>query len=415
VSRIAVLGSGISGLAAAWLLSRRHDVDLFERAPRLGGHTHTHLIDRPHGRVALDTGFLVHNDRTYPNLVRLFRELGVETLDSDMSFAVTWPARDLEYSSRDLNGFFATRRNLVRPAHFALFFEIARFSRIAPRLLAQPGAERVSLGAFLDEHRFGAAFTEQFLFPMASAVWSASLDSLREFPAVTLIQFFQNHGMLAFVDRPTWKIVRGGSSAYIPHLTAPLSGRVHVNAEATGVCRTADGVEIQFANRPAVRADEVVFACHGDEVLPLLTDATPAEKDVLGAFRTTTNEAWLHTDAGYLPRRAAARAAWNYRLGDASTGATLTYDLNRLQRLDAPESYCTTLNPPAPIEASKVLARMTYTHPLYTREAIAAQTRWAAVSGRHRAHFCGAYWFYGFHEDGLRSAIRVAEALGVAW
>ena len=415
MSRIAVLGSGISGLAAAWLLSRRHEVHLFERAARLGGHTHTHRLDRPHGPVALDTGFLVHNDRTYPNLVRLFRELGVETFASDMSFAVSWPARDYEYSSRDLNGFFATRRHLVTPSHYRLFFEIARFSRIAPRLLDAPGGDRATLGDFLDAHGFGTAFTERFLVPMASAVWSAAPDTVRAFPAVTLIQFFDNHGMLAFRHRPAWCAVRGGSDTYVPKLAAPLGSRVHTGAAPSRVTRTADAVRLEFATRPPMEADAVVFACHGDEVLPVLADATPVEREVLGAFRSTTNETWLHVDDTWLPRRPAARASWNYRLGDAATGATVTYHLNRLQRLTAPEAYCATLNPSVAIEPSKVLAHMTYTHPLYTRAAIAAQARWAEISGRHRAHFCGAYWAYGFHEDGLRSALRVAEALGVSW
>lgn len=417
MKRIAVIGGGIAGLSAAWLLSRRYQVDLFEQADRLGGHTHTHAVpdpDAPGGVVSLDTGFLVHNNRTYPLLLRLFDELGVERLDSDMSFAVSSRTPDFEYSSRDLNGLFAQRSNLWRLGHYRLLSEIVRFNREAPRLLNDPGADAITLGEFLDRHHFTGEFLERFLFPMASAVWSAALPTLRGFPATTLIRFFHNHGMLSATDNPVWRIVRGGSSSYIPKLLAAPNLTVHTRTAPRQVTRTPSGVRLDFSHRAAVEADEVVFACHGDEVLPILADASPHEREVLSAFTTSHNDTWLHTDASLLPRRAAARASWNVLIGEHDQ-ACLTYDLNRLQRLVTRTQYCVTLNPPRPIPADRVLARMAYTHPLFTQAAVRAQGRWAEISGRNRVHLCGAYWFYGFHEDGIRSGVRVAEALGVTW
>ncbi|MES1255786.1 MAG: FAD-dependent oxidoreductase [Acidobacteriota bacterium] len=413
---VAVIGSGISGLAAAYLLSRRHRVHIFERERRLGGHTHTVVVDGPNGSLPLDTGFLVHNNRTYPNLVRLFNELGVLTRDSDMSFAVSCRRSGLEYSSRGANGFFAERRNLLRPAHFSLLRDILRFNREAPALLANPDAACLTLSDFLESRRFGEAFTRQYLFPMASAIWSASPDAIGSFPALTLVRFFQNHGLLAVRAQPTWKVVAGGSHTYIPGLTAPLEGAIHTGVEIESVRRGERAVTIAFHDRPSMTFDEVVFACHGDQVLPLLADASDRERAVFAGFTTTTNVAWLHTDASVLPVRPRARASWNYLLAaDAGRPPMVTYDLNRLQRLTTTEQYCVTLNPDGHVDERRVLRRLVYRHPLYTRAAIDAQRRWPEVSGVNRTHYCGAYWSYGFHEDGLNSAIRVARALGVEW
>ena len=416
MKNIAVIGAGISGLAAAYLLSRRHRVHLFEKEERLGGHTNTVLIATPNGSVPLDTGFLVHNDRTYPNLVRLFGELGVATRDSDMSFAVSCRGTGLEYSSRGANGFFAQRRNLVSPAHVGLLREILRFNREAPILLDAPDGGRQTLGDFLESRRFGEPFTHRYLFPMASAIWSASLDAIRSFPALTLIRFFSNHGLLSLHAQPTWKVVGGGSGTYIPQLTAPLAERIHQQAAIQDVRRSERDVTIAFRDRPSMVFDDVVFACHGDQVLPLLADPSEREREVLSHFTTTTNAAWLHTDASVLPMNQRARASWNYLLAaDAQAPPTVTYDLNRLQGLRTPEQYCVTLNPDDQIDERRVLRRFVYRHPLYTREAIGAQQRWREVSGVSRTHYCGAYWFHGFHEDGLNSALRVARALEVEW
>lgn len=413
MSRIAVIGAGISGLATSWLLSRRHDVVLLEQSGRIGGHTHTHCFDTPDGRLALDTGFLVHNTRTYPLLVRLFEELGVACLDSDMSFGVTDPSSGFEYSTRNLNGLFADRRNLWRPRHYAMLAGILRFNRASRALAARPTT--ITLGDFLRQHHLSGDVVDRFLLPLAAAIWSASPSTLRDFPALTLVRFFQQHGMNTVLDHPTWRVVAGGSATYIPKLLASPRITVRTNAGPSSVQRTMDGVDIHFPDRPTERVDEVVFACHGDDVLPLLADPTDTERDILGQFQTSANLAILHTDDTWLPRRAAARASWNYTLSGSTGAATVTYDLNRLQRLSTTRPYLVTLNPERPIAPYQQLATMHYTHPLYTRAAIAAQERWAEVSGHHRTHYCGAYWFYGFHEDGLRSAVRVANMMGIEW
>jgi uncharacterized protein len=413
---IAVVGGGISGLAAGYFLSRRHRVHLFESARRLGGHTNTVVVRDATGEVPLDTGFLVFNDRTYPNLVRLFDELGVASRDSDMSFAVTCRQTGLEYSSRGAAGFFAQRRNLWSPSHLRLLGEILRFNREAPALLQTPDGVCVTLGEFLEERRFGQEFAHRYLLPMASAIWSASLEAIRSFPAVTLVRFFDNHGLLGLRSQPTWKVVDGGSHSYIPALVAPFQDRIATGAPVTRIVRGDAGVTLSFRDRPSRTFDEVVLACHGDEVLPLLSDPSDREREVFSRFTTTTNVACLHTDASFLPTQRRAQASWNYLLGsDAETPPAVTYDLNRLEGLTTAERYCVTLNPNQPVDESRVLRRFVYRHPLYDRGAIDAQGRWGEVSGVNRTHYCGAYWGYGFHEDGVNSALRVARTLGAAW
>jgi predicted NAD/FAD-binding protein len=413
---VAVIGGGISGLAAAYFLSRRHRVHLFERDARLGGHANTVVVGAAGGQLALDTGFIVFNDRTYPNLVRLLAELGVASRDSDMSFAVACRRTGLEYSSRGAAGFFAQPRNLWNLSHLRLLGEILRFNREAPALLGAPDGLSVTLGEFLDERRFGEEFRLQYLLPMASAIWSASLDAIRSFPAVTLVRFFDNHGLLGLWSQPTWKVVDGGSQQYIPSLVAPFRDRISLGAPIERVSRAADAVTIAFRDRPSRTFDDVVFACHGDQVLPLLGDPSDREREVFGRFTTTENAVCLHTDTSFLPGATRARASWNYLLGyEEGVAPAVTYDLNRLQGLTTPERYCVTLNPREPVDDAKVIRRFVYRHPLFDRGAILAQRRWSEVSGVNRTHYCGAYWGYGFHEDGLTSALRVARSLGVAW
>ena len=412
--RIAIIGSGISGLAAGWYLSRKHEVSLFEKDQRLGGHTNTVMVENGGDPIPVDTGFIVHNDRTYPNLARLLAELGVETQPSDMSFSVSCRQTGFEYSSRGVNGFFAQRLNLLRREHYLLLAEILRFNRTAPKLFGQPGAESATIGDLIDEGRYHKVFTERYLFPMASAVWSMPLDSIRSFPAITLLRFFLNHGMLGINTHPKWRVIRGGSHRYIPLLTVPYKERVFLDSRIASVSRQESGVTLNFQNRPAMEFDQVVFACHGNQVLPLLEQPTGAEREVLGDFRTSRNVATLHTDASLLPFHLPAQASWNYNLGlSGKSEVAVTYHMNRLQSLKTAENYCVTLNGEDTIDPAKVLRTIVYHHPLYTQEAIHAQDRWSEISGTNRTHYCGAYWFFGFHEDGLNSAMRVARALSV--
>ena len=413
MSRIAVIGAGIAGMAAAYLLSQKHEVWLFEKEPRLGGHTHTHAIGTSAGTLPIDTGFIVHNDRTYPNLVKLFQKLGVQRELSDMSFGVSCRATGFEYSSRGLSGFFGS--NLFKIGQYKLFAEILRFNRESRKLLHDPSSVDIKLGDYLRSHGFGGDFARYYLSPMAASVWSTSLEEIEDFPALTLIRFFENHGFLGLTTQAQWHVVKGGSSAYIPPLTAPYKRGIQLDSRIKAVRRTPVGVQIAFEDRSPEQFDEVVFACHAPQALQLLQDAAPLERSVLGNFRTSRNQTVLHTDSRMLPVRSSARASWNYHLGAPSQSATLTYYMNRLQNLPTREDYCVTLNSTMLLDRSQILRELEYFHPLYTLEAVRAQARWPEISGQNHTHFCGAYWFYGFHEDGLNSAIRVAEKLGVSW
>jgi predicted NAD/FAD-binding protein len=418
VNHIAVIGSGIAGLATAYYLSRKHQVFLFEKETRLGGHTHTVTVESSAGPLPVDTGFIVHNDLTYPNLIRLLRELHVPRMDSDMSFAVSCRNTGYEYSSRGVNGFFAQRQNILKARQWRLFGEIRRFNREAAGLLDRPDAEKLRMGEFLAEKNFTNEFCELYLLPMASAVWSCAHNSVREFPAATLIRFFDNHRFLSVNNHPTWKTIVGGCSRYIQPLTKPFEDRVFTGVSIRGVSRDESGVTLQFSDgRPEMRFAHVVFATHGDQVLPLLSDASAKEREVLGAFQTSRNEVVLHTDENLLPCTPAARASWNYLLHlDPRNGhgpVTMTYHINRLQNLPVPENYCVTLNANGQIRPEKILRKFIYNHPLCTLDSIRSQKRWQEISGPHRTHYCGAYWSYGFHEDGVNSALRVAQTLGV--
>jgi uncharacterized protein len=415
--RIAVIGSGISGLSAAWLLSRVHEVTLFEKAERIGGHTHTQSVATPEGPVAVDTGFIVHNRATYPNFCRLMDEVGIDTVPSDMSFAAQGVA--LPWCSRGLNGLFCERRHLLQPRFYGMWREILRFNREALELLKEPDASRWSLGQWLQERGFGEVMKANYLLPMAGAVWSTSVADMEDFPAVTLARFFQNHGFLGVATQHPWRTIPGGTSRYIPKLLQPLGNRVVTRARIGGIHRDAGGVTVAVEGQGALRFDHVILAVHGDQTLPLLVDATPLEREVMGAFRSNASPATLHTDTGLLPRSRRAWASWNYRRHAAHDRLLLTYHMNRLQPLPTQMDVFVTLHGEDGLDPSKVQARMDYRHPRYDLAAIRSQTRWAEVSGARShhgcTHFAGAYWAYGFHEDGLNSGIRVARDLGVSW
>lgn len=414
---IAVVGAGAAGLSAAWLLSRRYRVTLFEADPRLGGHANTVDVTDGAGTVPVDTGFIVYNEPTYPNLTALFRHLEVPTDASDMSFAVSLDAGRLEYAGADnLAALFAQRRNLVRPRFLRMLGDIARFYREAAA--ADPAAHAQStLGEYLERGGYGAALRDDHVLPMAAAIWSSSVDTILEFPAATFLRFFQNHGLLRVTNRPRWRTVRGGSREYVRRIEAQLApGSVRSGAPVVAVTRLEGGVEMTLAGGERHLADGIVFATHAPQALHTLLDASADERSVLGAFRTQPNEAILHRDPAQMPRRRAAWASWNYagqtgRPGGAA--ASVTYWMNRLQNIARPDNLFVTLNPLTPVREDLVLRRFSYQHPIFDRAALDAQERLGTIQGMRRTWFCGAWQRYGFHEDALLSALSVAAQLGV--
>lgn len=412
--RIAVIGSGIAGLASAWLLSKSHEVVLFEADDRLGGHTHTHDIELHGRRYAVDTGFIVHNPAHYPLLTALFDELGVATRPTTMSFSVRNEASGLEYNATNFDALFCQRRNLLSPRFWGMLRDLTRFYREAPALLDLPG-EGPTLGDYLDAGGYGALFRDDHLVPMASALWSSPSNRILAFPAKYLVRFMANHHMLQIDDRPEWRVVDGGSSAYVRALAARWRVQVRLSAAVRMLLRDADGVTV-FTAEGAERFDQVVLACHSDQALRLLNDASDAEIAILGAIPYQANDTVLHTDASLLPRRRKAWAAWNaFVPRDPADVCTVSYCMNLLQGLDAPEPLVVTLNRTDAIDPDRVLRRMRYHHPVYTHASVAAQARKAEIQGRRRTWFAGAYWGWGFHEDGMRSAVEVAAGLGVRW
>lgn len=414
---IAIIGSGIAGLTCAWRLAGQYQVTLFEAASTPGGHTATVDIATPQGTWAIDTGFIVYNDRTYPRFMGLLSELGLSGQKTQMSFSVHNPQSGLEYNGHSLSSLFAQRRNLVKPAFWGLLTEIVRFNRQAKQALAgafDPGA---TLQTFLERHRFSPFFARHYILPMGAAIWSSSLQEMRRFPLALFLRFFENHGLLDIRQRPQWYVVPGGSREYVRALLAQRGDRLRLrlNAPVQNVIRRQEGVTLQLASGEQ-HFDQAIFACHSAQALAMLADPTSAEREILGDIGWQQNEVVLHSDPRWLPTRKRAWASWNYRLSEQDqASACVTYNMNILQGLpaDAP-LFCVTLNPPTPVDPRFVWKRMVYEHPLFNPQSWSAQMRREEINGRQRSWFCGAYWYNGFHEDGVRSALDVVNGIAAA-
>ncbi|MET0600884.1 MAG: FAD-dependent oxidoreductase [Baekduia sp.] len=414
--RIAVIGAGVSGLVAAHQLHRAgHELSVFEAAAYAGGHTNTVRIDEPDAALDVDTGFIVFNDRNYPNFERLLDRLGVASQPSDMSFGVGDEDGDFEYASTSANGLFAKRAHLASPAFHKMVFDVRRFQREACALLSSD--EDPSLAEWLRDTRFSDAFVDKLIVPQAAAVWSADPEQMWSFPARFLVQFFDNHGMLDLKERPKWRVIQGGSKRYVEALTAPFGDAIRLRTPVESVVRTDGDVTITPRGGEPESYDHVVLAVHADQALAILgADATARERDLLGAFPFAPNEAVLHHDERLLPRRRRAWASWNYHLLSTPTGRpAVTYHMNRLQSLRSDRQWCVTLNRTEAIDPAKIVRTIQYAHPVFTVAGMRAQERVGEISGgRGRTHFCGAYWGWGFHEDGVVSGLRVARDLGAA-
>ncbi len=406
--KIAIVGTGIAGMTAAHLLHQQHELAVFEKSDWIGGHTHTVDVESQGQRFAIDTGFIVFNRKTYPNFCKLLRRLGVESQPSDMSFSVRCDADGLEYNGTSINGLFAQRFNALRPRFWGMLADIRRFYKEAPSLLADAN-DQVTVGEYLERGGYGRAFVEQHLVPMGAAIWSAQPDALRRFPLLFLLRFFHNHGFLQVDGRPQWLVIRGGSREYVEALVAPFRRALRLNTPVTKVETVDDGVLVHASGAPAEHFDRVILATHADTSLELLHQPTASERSVLGAFQYQRNEVALHQDSAVLPKQRRAWASWNYRVTDPPNALpTLTYWMNCLQRLQTTQQYFVTLNGTAALEPTKVLRTFVYHHPVYSTQAVAAQKRHKEIDGVRGVHFCGAYWGWGFHEDGVKSAMAVA-------
>jgi predicted NAD/FAD-binding protein len=413
--RIAIIGSGVSGLVCAHLLHGRHDVVLYESEGRPGGHSHTHRVELPELTCSVDTGFLVYNERTYPLFCRLLERLGVATQASDMCFSVSDQRSGIEWRGTSLSTVFAQRRNLVHPKFLAMLADVGRFNRLCRSLLLDPPPDSVTLEDVLSPHRWSEGFREWYLVPLGSSIWSANPQTFTLIPAATFARFFERHGLLSLRDQPRWRTVTGGSRSYVDAILAPLRAeeRLRLSTPVDKIRRTGDGVEL-VGPAGYERFDQVIVATHSDQALRLLADADRAEREVLGALRYQPNQATLHTDAALMPRSRKAWASWNYhRLDPDSDQATLTYHLNQLQGIPSSTPVLVTLNRDGAIDPDKVISRMEYAHPVLDAAAVVAQGRRGEVNGHRRTWYVGAYWGYGFHEDGVRSATEACAGLGV--
>lgn len=412
--KIAIIGTGISGLTCGYYLHKRHDVTLFEANDYIGGHTATVDVELDGKSYAVDTGFIVYNDRTYPNFIKLMNEIGVTGKPSQMSFSVRNDDNGLEYNGHTISTLFAQKRNWLNPKFYGFIFEILRFNRMVKEVAKNVEHSEQTLGDFLSQHAFSDFFSENYILPMGAAIWSSTLADMRAFPLSFFARFFLNHGLLDVTNRPQWYVINGGSREYIKPLTQGFADRIRLNSPVESVVRDQAGVTIQ-ANGQTERFDQVIFACHSDQARKLLTDAGQSEQQILGDLAYQANDVILHTDESLLPKRKAAWASWNYWLEGSEDqqvrAPTLTYNMNILQHIDAPKTFCVSLNSQDQIDSDKILRRFVYHHPVFNQKSIAAQQRRNEINGMSRTWFCGAYWYNGFHEDGVRSGLDVVRGI----
>ncbi len=407
--KIAIIGAGIAGNTIAWHLNKKHDITVFEADAHVGGHTHTHQVEAFGREYNIDTGFIVYNDWTYPNFIKMLDTLGVETQSSSMSFSVSDEVSGLEYNGTSLNSLFAQRSNLFRPKFLWMIRDILRFNKEAP-LLLEDSNQDMSFGEYLKKHAYSQSFIRNYIVPMGSAIWSADPNQMFQFPAKFFIRFFHNHGMLSVSNRPEWRVIKGGSQAYVSKLTAEFKDRIQLSSPIEKVSRTENGVLVKPKGAEAQKFDWVFFACHSDQALNMLTDASQDEKTILSALPYQKNTIVLHTDAKLMPKRRLAWAAWNYHLTAKPLGlAAVTYNMNILQSLDSPEPFLVTLNHTANIDPTKIIKTLNYTHPVFSSEGIDAQSKHAIISGVNKTAYAGAYWRNGFHEDGVASALAALQ------
>lgn len=411
--KIAIIGSGISGLTSAYLLNRNHDITVFEANDYIGGHTHTHNIKIKDKEYAVDTGFIVYNERTYPNFIKLLDTLGVERQLSTMGFSVKSASEDYEYAGESLNSLFAKRSNIFRLGFLRMLYEMYRFGKKSDSTGLGLDVS-ITLGAYLRSENYSNEFINYFIIPMGAAIWSTPANKVLDMPAYFFIKFFYNHGMLEIINRPKWWVIKDGSSAYIKKIIKGFESKINLSSPIRTVSRLDNGIEIETANsKKPLMFDAVVFATHSDQALGMLKDPTEKEKDILSSIPYQKNEVLLHTDSSVLPKRKLAWASWNYQLdSNPESPVVLTYNMNILQSLDCDETFCVTLNDHQSVDKSKVLKKITYHHPLFTVKGIEAQKRKLEISGVNNTYYCGAYWHNGFHEDGVASAIEVCKHFG---
>lgn len=414
--KIAIIGAGISGLLSAYLLNREHDVTLFEAGSYLGGHTHTKLVQSGSKKYPVNTGFIVFNDWTYPNFIKLMDQIGVKSEASDMSFSVRDENTGLEYNGTSFNSLFAQRKNIFKPSFWFMIKDILRFNKQTVEMLSTNSVpENQSLGDFVKEHGYSDRFVNHYLVPMGAAIWSASVDIMMDFPIRFFLKFFNNHGMLSVDDRPQWRVISDGSESYIEPLIKSFKDKIHLNTPVSTVARSECGIILTTLSGEEHHFDQVVFACHSNQALGILDKPTEQENEILGAIPYQENEVVLHTDRRMMPKNKLAWAAWNYHIPQRlSEYAMVTYHMNTLQNFDdAPDDFMVTLNRTAEIAPGKIIDKYNYAHPVFTMDGVAAQQRHHEISDKNRTHFCGAYWFNGFHEDGVNSALRVAKAFDI--